>query len=72
MRHEAPGLRQVALLPDEDLSQLFLAAVEATEEAIVNALVAAEPMTGQDGHHVPALPHDEVRALLAKHLRLAP
>ncbi len=62
----------VKRLSNEDISPVFEATVQATEEAIINALVAAEPMTGQGGHHVPALPHAEVRNLLAKHLRLAP
>ena len=44
--------------------------MEGTEEAIINALVAAEPMTGQGEHVVPALPHDEVRRLLREHGRL--
>jgi len=45
--------------------------VEAMEEAIVNALVAAETMTGINGSVVHALPHDELRAVLAKYGRLA-
>jgi D-aminopeptidase len=58
------------MLSNERIDPIFEATVEATEEAIVNALVAAEPMTGQGGHQVPALPHEELKALLAKHLRL--
>ncbi len=68
----AEPVATVKMLSNERISTIFEATVGATEEAIINALVAADPMTGQDGHHVPALPHDEVRALLAKHLRLAP
>jgi D-aminopeptidase len=64
------GLATVTMLPNERINAVFEATVDATEEAIINALVAAEPMTGQGGHHVPALPHEEVKALLAKHLRL--
>ena len=46
VRHEAPGLRQVTLLPDEEISQLFLATVEATEEAVLNSLFAATTTSG--------------------------
>jgi D-aminopeptidase len=44
--------------------------VQATEESIVNAMVAATDMTGINGHHVRALPHDELRAVLARYNRL--
>jgi len=43
-----------------------------TEEAIVNALVAAETMTGRNGLVTPALPHDRLRTILAKYNRLTP
>jgi D-aminopeptidase len=46
------------------VSEMFLAVVEAVEEAILNSLVAAETMTGRDGHTVYALPHDELVELL--------
>ena len=53
----APGqLAQVHFLPDRDLNPFFRAAVQATEEAILNSLVANEDMTGRDGNCVPALP----------------
>jgi D-aminopeptidase len=58
------------MVPNDSLDPLFAATVEATEEAVVNAMVAAEDMTGVDGHHVRALPHDELRAVLAKYHRL--
>jgi L-aminopeptidase/D-esterase-like protein len=45
--------------------------VEATEEAIVNALLAAQTMTGADNLRVPALPHDRLRTILKKYGRLA-
>jgi L-aminopeptidase/D-esterase-like protein len=44
--------------------------VEATEEAIINAMVAAETMSGADGVTVHALPHDRLRAALRKYNRL--
>ncbi len=59
----------VDMLPNDDMNPLFDATVQATEEAIINTLVAGEPMDGQGGHHVPALSHDEVRHLLAKYGR---
>jgi D-aminopeptidase len=49
------------------LSPLFEAAIDATEEAIVNALVAAEASTGAHSLHFPRLPHDRVREILASH-----
>jgi D-aminopeptidase len=61
----------VKMLPNESLDPLFAATVQATEEAIVNAMVAATDMTGVDGHEVRALPHDQLRAVLAKYNRLA-
>jgi L-aminopeptidase/D-esterase-like protein len=60
----------VKMVPNDKLNPLFAATVQATEEAIVNALVAATDMTGVDGHQVRALPHDQLRAVLAKYNRL--
>ncbi len=57
-------------VPNDSMGPIFLAAVEATEEAIVNALVAAETMTGIDGYTVHALPHDRLQAALKKYGRL--
>jgi L-aminopeptidase/D-esterase-like protein len=59
------------MLANEDMNSLFTATVEATEEAIVNALVAAETMTGIDGHKAEALPHDKLKEALKKYNRLA-
>jgi D-aminopeptidase len=67
----ASGVTPLTWLPNSDLSPFFQATVEATEEAIVNALVAAETMTGINGNTVPALPIDQLRAVLAKYNRLA-
>jgi D-aminopeptidase len=58
------------MVPNDSLDPLFAATVQSTEEAIVNAMVAATDMTGIDGHHVRALPHDQLRAVLAKYNRL--
>lgn len=62
--------QNVEFVPNDAMGPIFLAAVEATEEAIVNALVAAQTMTGPDGYTVHALPHDRLRAALKKHGRL--
>jgi L-aminopeptidase/D-esterase-like protein len=65
------GLRDLKMLPNDNLDPLFLATVQATEEAVVNAMVAAETMTGIDGHTAIALPHDRLREVLKKYNRLA-
>ena len=57
-------------LPDGELDGLFAATVDATEEAVVNALWSAERVVGRDGRVAEALPHDEVVALLRAHRRL--
>jgi D-aminopeptidase len=62
----------VTMLPNDEMDGIFLATVEATEEAIVNAMVGAETMTGFEGHKVMALPHDRLRQVLEKYHRLAP
>jgi D-aminopeptidase len=64
------NLRTLTMLPNERIDHLFEATVEATHEAIVNAMVAAETMVGADSLRVPALPHDRLRAALAKYNRL--
>ena len=56
--------RSSEMVPNDSLDPLFAATVQATEEAIVNAMVGAEDMTGIDGHRVRALPHDKLRAVL--------
>jgi L-aminopeptidase/D-esterase-like protein len=64
------GLAQVQMLANAEMDPIFSATVEATEEAIVNALVAAETMTGADDHTVLALPHDRLLEVLRRHDRL--
>jgi len=49
---------------------LFTATIQATEEAVINSLVAARTMTGIHGSRVHALPHDRVREVLRRHNRL--
>jgi D-aminopeptidase len=65
----AKRLHTLPYLANDDLDPLFEATVQATEEAIVNAMVAADTMTGIDGKTVIALPHDRLKAALAKFRR---
>jgi L-aminopeptidase/D-esterase-like protein len=57
-------------IPDTEVNSVFEATVQATEEAIVNALVAADTSTGADGYTMYGLPHDELRAILKRYNRL--
>jgi L-aminopeptidase/D-esterase-like protein len=65
------GTIQLTMLPNDRMNPLFEATVQATEEAIVNALIAAETMTGIDGHKVIALSHDRLKQVMKKYNRLA-
>jgi L-aminopeptidase/D-esterase-like protein len=60
----------IAPVPNASINPIFEATVQATEEAIVNALVAARTMTGINGATYFALPHDELRVLLKRYNRL--
>lgn len=66
----AEAVTKVDMLPNPRISALFYATVQATEEAIVNAMLAATTMTGADGLRVSALPHDRLVAALRKYGRL--
>jgi D-aminopeptidase len=66
------GARPLNMLPNDRINPIFLATVQATEEAVVNAMIAAETMTGVKDHRVIALPHDRLRELLKKYNRLVP
>jgi D-aminopeptidase len=63
------GLVNLVMLPNDEMNGLFEATVQATEEAILNAMVGAETMTGYNGHKVVALPHDRLRDALRKYGR---
>jgi len=65
----SPGPNTVETVSNDRISPLFTATVEATEEAIVNAMVGAQTMTGIDGHTVIALPHDQLQQALKKYNR---
>ena len=64
------GLRQISMVPNDSLNPIFLATVQATEEAVINAMVAADTMKGVNDRTVIALPHDRVREILKKYNRL--
>lgn len=63
-------LANLKMLPNEQINQLFWATAQATEEAIINALVAAETMKGYNGNTVYALPHERLKEILKKYNRL--
>ena len=64
-----PRVQDLRMLSDAFIDPLFHATIEATEEAVVNALVAAETMTGRDGITAHALPHDLLVEALDTHGR---
>jgi L-aminopeptidase/D-esterase-like protein len=68
----AKATANVVMTPNEVLNPIFEAVVQATEEAIINSMLAAETMTGVSGHRVNALPHDRLREVLKKYNRLHP
>jgi D-aminopeptidase len=67
---DSQGVAAVSMLSDERIDPVYEATVQATEEAIINALLAARTMTGADYLRVPALPHDRLVEVLRKHGRL--
>ncbi len=69
---KAEGLAALQMVSNEEISPIFDATAWATEEAIVNAMVAAETMTGAGNRRVERLPHDGLRDTLRKFNRLAP
>ncbi len=64
------GISILEMLPNDRMTPLFNATVYATEEAIINALVAAKTMHGTNGNTVYALPHDRLRQVLRRYGRL--
>ena len=67
---EEPGIANLQALDNDHLNPLFAASVFATEEAIINSMVAASDMTGHNGFSVKALPHEELRDVMRKYNRL--
>jgi len=66
----APRSSNVQMLANDQMDSLFEATVQATEEAVVNAMIAAKTMTGINDHTVEALPHDRLCEVLRKYNRL--
>ncbi len=64
------GIAPIRVLSNQHISALMSATVLATEEAIINALIAAETMVGRDSRRVVALPHLRLREILRKYNRL--
>jgi len=67
---DSTGIVPLRMLGDEGIDPVYEATVQATEEAIINAMLAARTMKGADDLVVPALPHDRLRAVLARYNRL--
>ena len=61
---KAQAYDQLTFIPWNNLDPFFEAVVQATEEAVLNSLVANEDMTGRDGHRTPALPRDRLAAIV--------
>ena len=64
------GASTIQMMSNDDMNFLMDATVDATEEAIINALIAARTMVGLNGNTVYAIPHDQVRDILKKYGRL--
>lgn len=71
-RSEEPAISRHEWAPNEWLDPVFLATVESVEEAILNAMVAAETIEGRDGHRVEAIDHDALMAVMARYGRATP
>jgi len=67
----ADHLVDLRMLANDLIEPVFASTVQATEEAVINAMVAAETTTGIENHRVIALPHDRLREVLKKYNRLA-
>jgi L-aminopeptidase/D-esterase-like protein len=67
----AKDTASLTMFSNNRMDPLFSATIQATEEAIINAMVAAETMVGRDGVRVVALPHEPLRQLLKRYGRLS-
>jgi L-aminopeptidase/D-esterase-like protein len=66
---DSTGVSLAPMLEDDRIDPIYEATVQATEEAIINAMLAAETMIGADDLRVPALPHDRLKTVLKKYGR---
>ena len=64
-------VKQLTMLPNDDMNPIFLATVQSVEEAVVNAMIAAKTMKGINDFEVRAIPHAELQQVLRKYNRLA-
>jgi L-aminopeptidase/D-esterase-like protein len=64
------GASRIEMMSNDDMNGVIDATVDATEEAIINAMIAARTMVGANGNTIYAIPHDQVRAILKKYGRL--
>jgi D-aminopeptidase len=64
------SVHQLTMMPNDALDPIFLATVQATEEAVINAMVAAKTMKGVNDREVIGIPHDRLREVLKKYNRL--
>ncbi len=70
--HEGDPITSYPLLSNDRISPVFMAAIEATEEAIINSLFMANSVKGYQEHNIPALPIAEVLSIMKKYNRIAP
>jgi L-aminopeptidase/D-esterase-like protein len=68
----AERVTSVQTVPNGDINPLFYATIQATEQSILNALLAADTMTGANYFRVYAMPHDRFLAAMRKYARLKP
>lgn len=68
--YDSSSLAKLEMVPNDWINPLFTATVQATEEAIINAMIAAETMEGVNGNTVYAIPHERLRSVLKKYNRL--
>jgi D-aminopeptidase len=61
-----PLMHSIETIPNDHMDPIFTAVVQSTEEAIINALVDNQTMTGRDNHRVDALPHDRLREIMKR------
>jgi D-aminopeptidase len=70
--NQSTTVKNLTMLGNDQLDPLFLATADAVEEAIINAMIAAETMTGSDGYRAVAIDHRALQALLKRYGRLLP
>jgi D-aminopeptidase len=63
-------VKQIAMVPNDDMNPIFLATVQSVEESVVNALIAAKTMKGINDFEVDAIPHAQLQQVLKKYSRL--